>query len=165
MNKILITGNTGSGKTTVSGAIGRAFNIPVYSLDSVVWTSGWTKASAVERRKETEKIISNQSWVVDGVCSRTLKAADTIVVLDLPLGVCLANIIKRFIKNGPGTRQGLPKQCPEIIGVFKALKLAFIYQRQTRPKILGLIEECPPSKKIVVIRARQEISSILLALD
>ena len=37
MNRIWITGNSASGKTTLANFIGEKFNIPVYHRDSITW--------------------------------------------------------------------------------------------------------------------------------
>ena len=49
MVRIFITGNAGSGKTTLAGQMGEALRIPVFGLDSIVWLPGWKKASSAVR--------------------------------------------------------------------------------------------------------------------
>jgi adenylate kinase family enzyme len=146
--KILVTGNAGSGKTTLSKILSDKRKIPSYGLDNVVWMEGWKKTPAGEKKQKIEKIIENECWVVDGVSHQVFDAADTIVFLDLPLHRCLLNIVLRFAKNGIGTRDSLPEKCPEWIGVWKAIKISFVYHRNTRPEILEKIRNSK-SKKII----------------
>jgi len=165
MNKVFVTGNTGAGKTTLSNKISKRLNINVYSLDSIVWNPGWVQATPEERRERTEELISQKSWIVDGVCSRTFKEAEFIVFLDLPLIVCLKNVLVRFIKNGLGAREGLPDNCPEFIGVLKSLRISLLYQKLSRPKIIDLIRQYSSSKKIVIVKNHRDLNKVWDALE
>ncbi|MFT7214503.1 MAG: adenylate kinase family enzyme, partial [Granulosicoccus sp.] len=44
--RIHVTGDAGSGKTTLGKKIGAELNLPVFGLDQVVWQPGWTKTPA-----------------------------------------------------------------------------------------------------------------------
>jgi adenylate kinase family enzyme len=156
MKRILVTGNAGSGKTTLSNALATQTQLPRYGLDSIVWKTGWQKAPDEEKREKISALVSNSFWVIDGVSGLAFRAADIIYFLDIPLFRCPFNILSRFLKYGFKTREGLPPGCPEYIRVFKAIRVAILYQRQTRPFILKLIEE-HPEKEIIWIRSYSEI--------
>ena len=157
MKKILVTGNAGSGKTAFSSDLARALQIRLWRLDSIVWKPGWQETSIEERREKIQVLVDGDSWVIDGVSSQVFLAADTVFFLDIPLYRCVFNIVKRFFYNGFKTRESLPANCPEIFGVFKAIKIAFIYQKVTRPIILNVIAE-NRQKKIVWIRTYGELA-------
>ena len=157
MEKVLVTGNAGSGKTTFATSLQRELNLPSYSLDSVVWKPGWKTAPDEERREIILKLSLKDVWIIDGVSRVLFEASDTIFFLDIPLYRCLVNILKRFLSNGFKTRESLPENCPEYIGVFKAIRIAFIYQKQTRPAILQMIQAFP-EKKIVWIKDHDQLA-------
>jgi adenylate kinase family enzyme len=156
MNRILITGNAGSGKTTLSRALAERTQLPRYGLDSIVWRTGWKKTSAEEKQRKIAAIVANSSWIIDGVSSQAFIAANTIYFLDIPLYRCLFNIFKRFLRYGLKTREDLPLGCPEYIGVIKAVRVAILYQKQTRPFLINLIEE-HPEKEIIWIRSYSDL--------
>lgn len=158
MEKVLITGNAGSGKTTFSASLKQELNLPTYSLDSIIWKPGWKIAPDEERREKILKLAFNDVWIIDGVSRALFEAADTVFFLDIPLYRCLGNIIKRFLSNGFKTRESLPENCPEYIGVFKAFRIAFIYQKNTRPAILQMIQSFP-KKKIIWIKNYGQLSA------
>ena len=55
--KIHVTGNAGSGKTTLAAKLGDALELPVFGLDSVVWQPGWRKTPASERAGLEQALI------------------------------------------------------------------------------------------------------------
>jgi adenylate kinase family enzyme len=73
--KIFVTGNAGSGKTTLATQIGIELGLPVFGLDSVVWSPGWKKTPAHERSAGEQHLISKANWVIDGV-SPTVQGAE-----------------------------------------------------------------------------------------
>jgi len=70
--RLHITGNAGSGKTTLARKLSQALGIPVASLDSVVWKEGWIAASKEERALGEEQLVVRDSWIIEGV-SKTVR--------------------------------------------------------------------------------------------
>ena len=48
-SKILVTGNAGSGKTTLAGELDIALSLPVFGLDQIVWRQDWQKTPVCEQ--------------------------------------------------------------------------------------------------------------------
>ncbi|MGJ8529313.1 hypothetical protein [Maritalea sp.] len=78
MNRIHITGNAGSGKTTFAAELGLALGLPVFGLDSIVWQPGWQKTPTAERVIEEEALISQKIWIIEGVSKPVRDAADVL---------------------------------------------------------------------------------------
>ena len=135
--KILIIGNAGSGKSTLSRKISQELGIPLHGLDKIVWKENWVSTPKPERQKLIQAIVNKQNWVIDGVSKDVLSAAERVYFLDIPTYKCIFNIVKRFLKNGLKTRRDLPNNCPEYIGVLKAIKIALIFKKVTRPWIIS----------------------------
>lgn len=133
-------------------------NLPSYGLDSIVWQPGWKVTPLEERQEKIKQLALHDSWIIDGVSKQIFEAADTVFFLDIPLYRCISNIIKRLILNGFKTRESLPANCPEYIGVFKAIQVAFSYQKHTRPMILQMIQSSP-QKKIYWIKDYRQLLS------
>ncbi|MBT4791347.1 MAG: hypothetical protein HON90_07235 [Halobacteriovoraceae bacterium] len=134
--KILVTGNAGSGKSTFGNQLAIKHNIPLYGLDKIVWQESWIPTPRSERLKHVKAITDKETWIIEGVSKAALSAADKVYFLDIPTYRCIFNIIIRFVKNGPASRQELPDNCPEYIGFLKAIKVAWIFRKQTRPWII-----------------------------
>ncbi|MGZ3655766.1 MAG: hypothetical protein ACXVCS_09430, partial [Bdellovibrionota bacterium] len=67
MNRILITGNAGSGKSTFSKLLAKQTQLPRHGLDSIVWKTGWKKAPEEERREKIEALLADPAWIIEGV--------------------------------------------------------------------------------------------------
>lgn len=111
--KIMVTGNAGSGKTTLARAIAGEFRLPVFPLDAVVWESGWRKRAADEKHAAIEALIRTPAWVIDGVSEAVEQAADVVVFLDVPPLLCLWRCAKRNARYLLRSRPELPDGCPE----------------------------------------------------
>lgn len=165
MQRIHVTGNAGSGKTTLGKAIATKIGIDLYGLDRIVWKPGWVKTPLEEKQERIQKLIENKKWVIEGVSGQVFKSAELIVFLDIPLWKCILNILMRFAQNGLKTRSDLPENCPEYLGVVKAIKVAFIYQRVTRPLLFNLANELTLNQKIIFINKRSECEKFLASLS
>src|SRR5688572_20728163 len=105
--RINVTGNAGAGKTRLAYQIGEALDLPVYSLDTIVWKSGWKKTPADERRALEEGLITKSAWVIDGVSAQVRAAADCIIFLDVPRPLCAWRAIRRNLRYFHRTRPEL----------------------------------------------------------
>ena len=79
--RVLVTGNAGAGKTTLAKDIARRLDIPFYSLDSIVWQSGWKKTPSEERTKMIESLVSSNTWIIDGVSVQVQERADMVIFI------------------------------------------------------------------------------------
>ena len=100
--KILIFGNSGSGKSTRARALAAAHGLVHLDLDSIVWEPGQV---AVPRSAEaidaslTDFIESHRQWVIEGcygdLVERAAAHCDELVFLNPGVATCLANNMRR----------------------------------------------------------------------
>lgn len=160
MARILVTGNAGSGKSTLSQRLAADLGLTAQSLDKIVWQAGWQKTPEDTKKKIYADLVAQKNWLIDGCSSTILGKAETIIFLDLPLYRSLYNIVMRFLKNGPGTRDGLPENCPEYIGVIKAIKVSFHFRKHMRPLLLARVG----SPNFIYLRSHAELNKRYPAL-
>ncbi|MEX0797163.1 MAG: adenylate kinase [Acidimicrobiia bacterium] len=112
MHRIVVVGNSGSGKSTIARALGEKLEFPVLELDSIYHQKGWEPLPEEEFRVKLADFALNQEWVIDGnytsLGMRDLvwPVADTLVWLDLPRWVVMPRIMWRTLKRAV-TRQEL----------------------------------------------------------
>jgi len=101
MKRIVIIGNSGSGKSFLARRISASRGIPVLHLDELFWVPGGfdekrpaeiVKAEITAKKKEDE-------WIVEGVfgelAEQFLDRADYLIWLDLPWTVCREGLMER----------------------------------------------------------------------
>ena len=156
--KIHITGNAGSGKTTLANKLGKALDLPVSSLDGVVWKEGWVIASKEERvLGEQELMSSSNSWVIEGVSRVVRNNSVYIVFLDVPRSICLFRCIKRNLPYLFKSRPELPDNCPEVLILPKLLKLIWDFPTIARQSILKSFDH----QKGIVIRGSIQVDDLV----
>jgi adenylate kinase family enzyme len=143
MVKIFITGNAGSGKTTLAHRLGSDLKVPVHSLDEVVWRPGWRKTPADERDLAIARLVANPRWVIEGVSPAVLACADMVIFLDVTRRRCIVRCARRNWRYLFSSRPGLPDDCPEIKIIGRLLQIIWRFPRRVRPGILASIEERP----------------------
>ena len=71
MEKIIVVGCGGAGKSTFSRELSNKLDIPVYHLDKLFWNEGWIETPKAEFNKKIEKVINKDKWIIDGKYIRT----------------------------------------------------------------------------------------------
>lgn len=165
MNRIFITGNAGSGKTTLSKKIGSLLNNEVINLDKIVWQPGWAITPPRERAIQIGTLIASKSWIIEGVSTDILNAADTIIFLDCPRRISYWRVLKRNWRYLFKSRPELPKNCPEILIMKKLIRIIWNFQKMVRPSILDYIEENKDRKSIFHIRDNNDINSLISVIN
>lgn len=161
MNKIIVIGCPGSGKSTFSKRLHKITKIPLYHLDMLYWNADKTIVEQSVFRDKLSKIITQDAWIIDGNYASTmelrLSACDTVFFLDYPITMCL---------NGIEERRGkLRSDLPWIESETDAEFIEFIknFDRNQRPLITSLLDKAK-NKNIYVFSSREETDSFLIEL-
>ena len=102
MRRVNVKGTSGSGKTTFGRELAERLGVPYVELDALHHGPNWTEASGEQLRARVREAMdaNPDGWVIDGnyelkLGETLLDAADTIVWLDLPLGLKLRRVARR----------------------------------------------------------------------
>lgn len=117
MRRVMIVGGPGSGKSTLARAMGTRTGLPVYHMDLLHWRPGWVERDRAEKIAMALEITARDDWIFEGGMSATyperVARADTLIWLDLPIGLRLWRVVRRWMIYRGQTRPDLPKDCPE----------------------------------------------------
>lgn len=159
MSKIIVIGCPGAGKSTFSRKLSKVTGTELYYLDMLWHKPDKTNISREEFDIGLEKIIANDSWIIDGNYSRTLdirlKECDTVFLLDYPLEICLEGAASRIGKK----RADLPWTEDEFDEEFK--KYIIDFSRDNLPVIYELLDKYRDTKKIIIFKSRKEADDYL----
>jgi hypothetical protein len=97
------------------------------------------KASSAMREKQLAELISKPDWVIYGVSSTVIEAADTVVFLDVNRRTAFWRCAKRNWRYLFHSRPGLPDHCPEILIVPRLVQIIWRFPANIRPAILSAI--------------------------
>ena len=159
MNRVIIIGPGGAGKSYFSKQLAGITNLPLYHLDNIFWKEDRTHISRDEFDKKLLEILEKDEWIIDGDYSRTyeirMKYADTIYFLDFPLEVALAGVESRIGK----TRDDIPWREDVFDPEFR--QWIIDWYKNTQPWVYHLIEKYKGSKNIVIFKTREEVDSYI----
>ena len=86
MQRIVIIGSTGSGKSTLGRTLAAKLGVPHIEMDSLHWLPGWIERDDATFRELVDAFTAQPAWVIDGNYSvaRDLvwPRADTLIWLD-----------------------------------------------------------------------------------
>src|SRR5437899_318961 len=101
MDRVVILGRGGAGKSSMARRLGSLTGLPVVELDKIFWQPSLSPKSR-EAWEELQRTLTRRpKWIMDGdlgpydFLETRLEAADTVFVLDFPLVVCLARVMRR----------------------------------------------------------------------
>lgn len=159
MNKVIIIGCPGSGKSTFARHLRDKTHLPLYYLDMIWHKPDKTNVTRNEFDCKLDEIICRDEWIVDGNYLRTLKKrldkCDTVFLLDFSLEVCISGVESRIGKR----REDMPWIETEFDEEFKQWIIEF---RETQlPQIYQLLKT-HNDKNIVVFKSRGDIEQYLL---
>lgn len=164
MKRILITGNAGSGKTTLARRVAERLDLPCSSLDTVVWRSGWKKTPPEERAEMIREMIRPGAWVIDGVSPEVQEAADTVVFLDVPRRISFRRVCVRNWRYLFRSRPELPPGCPEILIIPTLCRIIWNFPRTVRPRILRQAAEAEATQRFHHLRTGEDVERFLAEL-
>jgi adenylate kinase family enzyme len=169
VDRVLVIGAGGAGKTALALRLGDLLDLPVIHLDSLYWRPGWQPTPQDEWQETVERLTERATWVMDGNYGGTLDlrltAADTVIFVDRPRHLCLWRILKRRLRYRGQTRPDMALGCPERLTP-EFLRYVWSYPSERRPQILSKLERLPREKEVFVLRSDRdrEVQQFLAAL-
>ena len=139
MQRILVIGCAGAGKTTFALRLGQTLGLPVHHLDRLWWLPGWQTESRARFDARLARLMQGKAWIIDGNYPRTLPArlaqADTVVLLDYSRWRCLFRALERSLRFRGRVRPDMGDGCPERAVDAGLLRQIWHFSRDTRPRL------------------------------
>jgi adenylate kinase family enzyme len=168
MQRILVMGSSGSGKSTFARRLSVATDIPFVSLDALFWKPGWTPSEAAEFGERVAEAALRPRWIMDGnyflhAGELRRQLADTIVWFDLPRVTCMVGVMKRIFRTYGQVRPEMAEGCPEKIDP-EFFRYVWTYRDRQRPKLLKYLEGLRPDQTLIWFSERTQADHYLMNL-
>ncbi len=161
MQRIMIIGGHGAGKTTLALRLGKATGLPVIHIDKSYHLPRWKLRPYREALAELEAYTLADRWIMDGDDFRSfgprLKLTDLIVYLHVSTVKRVLRYSKRAIKGFGKSRVDLPDGCKGKLGISGLKWVAFGYPLKMRPAMHKAMADMVGSVPIVHVRSKSDI--------
>lgn len=166
MERILIIGCGGAGKSTLARQLGEKLNIPVVHLDSIFWLPNWVERDRDAFDALVQQELAKKKWIMDGNYNRTLpervQYCDTIIYLDFSRFACIRGVLKRILTTHGTVRPDMGEGCPERFD-WEFLQWVWNYNRNKRQRNYQLLNEAE-GVQTIVLKNRRMVKKFLRSL-
>ncbi len=172
MQRIVVIGTTGSGKSRLAERLSQRTGLRIIELDALYWGQDWQGVPDELFRHRVEREIRDGGWIVVGNYSQVRDlvwpAADTLVWLDLPFGLVMSRLVRRTVKRiatrenlwGSGNRE-------TVINSFFSRNSIIYYaiktHRRNRRRFSAECGSLPEDKKVVRLKSHREVERFVSA--
>ncbi len=162
MQRVVIVGPGGAGKTTLADELGRRTGLAVIHLDQHFWQPGWVETPRDVWRAIQQELFADDEWIADGNYGGTLDErlprADTVIFCDFPAWRTLRRVLRRW-----STNRGQAVQADGCAERFDARFLwwVLLYRRRSRPRVVQAIATLAPDASVHVLRTPHAVAEFL----
>lgn len=149
MQRVVVLGRGGAGKSAMARRLAASTGLPLIELDKVFWTPDLRPTPPDRWRAVQANLAAEDRWIMDGDLGPydqldvRLAAADTVIVLDLPILLCAWRAVRRGRERAD----------------FWLWMIR--WRRRSRPAILGAVAQVAPSARLAVLRSPREVERFL----
>lgn len=163
IDKIIIIGCPGSGKSYLSRYLKDYSKLPLYHLDNLYWFGDYDHISEEEFVSKVNKIMSTDKWIIDGHFKSSIedriKNAQAIIYFNLSGKVCV-NGVKHRIKYH-SVRDDMP--CVEKVLDKEFEECMLHFKENNHESLLSLFNKYPSN--VLTITNKRQLKEIISFLS
>lgn len=162
MERILITGSSAAGKTTLGKELSKKLNLKLFHLDKYFWKPNWVKPELDEWRETVFSLVEGDKWIIEGNYGSTFDIrfpkATMIIHFEISPYICLYRAIKRSIKTGKSVREDMAEGCFERFDI-DFYKYILSYPKKFGPRVYQSRDEFFTGE-FVIIRNSNDLNNL-----
>ena len=171
MERVVVLGPAGAGKSAFARELSHRTGLPVVHLDRIFWGGGWARAPAESVRPQFRDAVAGDRWILDGnfLGDRRLdedarfERADTVVFLDLARRTCFRRVLTRAVRDRGRRRPDLPEGAYEGFDL-PLLRWMWTYPTKERPRVLELLAQLKNGVDVHHLRSPRDVKRFLRTL-
>ena len=149
MERVVVLGPGGAGKSTFARSLGERTGIPWVELDADFWSADLEPTPPADWVRRQEELCAPRRWILDGdlgpydVLDVRLRHADAVVLLDLPTWRCAWR----------AARRSRPR--------LDFWRWLLTWRRRYRPRLRRSIAQHAPNARLLVARRPADVADLL----
>lgn len=167
MERVLIIGSNGAGKSTFSYALADKTGLPLVHLDKLYWRGNWKVTPEKKFYQLVLREAQKPRWIIEGnnLCTLgdRLDYADTVFWFEFPPWLCLFRILKREWTYRGRVRPDMPDQCVSKLEL-SFLKSAWNFNYD-KHDLIKLFLEVHASVQVIHFTSPRQAKRYLASLD
>jgi len=168
MQRILVTGCCGAGKSTFSKKLQSILKLELIHLDQYYHKPNWEETEQKEWEKTVNELVEKPSWIMDGNYSETMevriKSADTIIYLDYPILKCFWRVIIRIFKYHGVVRSDMANGCKERFNL-EFLHFVLTFNSKNRKGFMQKLKLVKDKKRVLVFKTDKQADKFLAQIS
>lgn len=167
MQRVLVIGISGAGKSTFSRALAARTGLPLIHLDKEFWQPGWVETPKAQWRARVSELVAGARWIMDGNFDSSLDLrlprADAVFWFDYPRLRCLRRALGRIATSYNTVRSDMAPGCPERVDL-DFLRYIWRFNARQRPRIVAALARFGRHLDPVVFRRDSDVARLLNAV-
>lgn len=156
MERIILLGRAGTGKTTLARNLGQIADLPIVCLDEL-WQPGWNEQNVPAFRALVRDAHAGDRWISDGNFAQAtfdlrLPRATLVIWLEQPRITCTLRALRRVVMRDATHR---------IRGLGNVLAFIWRFDRINRPRIEAARIACGANVPTRTLRGDRDIAEFL----
>ena len=166
MQRIVILGAVGAGKSTLARKLGEKFRLPVIHLDPLFYKPGWAPSERSLFQQRVSEAIKGERWITDGnfmaeTAASRVTRADTIIWIEQPIWLRFARAVGRTLVGG--RRDDLAAGCRDRLD-WALLNDILSFNRVERAAIEAALAKWAPNKPILRLKGDRAVTAFLRSI-
>lgn len=166
VERILVVGCSGGGKSTLAQNLSKKFNLEHIPLDrDVRFLPGWIARDKEDQRYILKNLVQRERWILDGTGPSSLDIrlprTDLVLWVRVPRWVALSGLALRVCRHYGKTRPDMAQGCKEKLPDLEFLSYIWNFETKSADRLVQGIEQFGPNVPVLILKSRQEIGNLV----
>jgi adenylate kinase family enzyme len=167
MQRVLVLGPGGAGKSVLSRELAGITGLPLVHLDREFFEPGWVKPEPDVWRDKIARMLGGDRWIADGTHADTLDFrlgfSDGVILLDYSRMIAVRGVFKRLLTRNGRRRADLAPGCRNRLDR-DYWNWVWKYHRETRPQVAAALKRHADHIELVTLKNRRHANRWLESL-